>query len=97
MKKKSNKIQIIETIVRKVLKEGISEFPNEESEFLDELESLDSVKKLSEKYGVNTDKVVNQLKSRIVVLRYNDKRLKEMSIDFTDTSSGINVKLRKRY
>lgn len=95
--KQKKVVELVESMVRKALNESITEFPKEEAKFFDELKKLESINKLSSVYNMDTDDIIKRLKSRIVVLRYNDKKLKQISIDFTDTNTGIEVKLMHKY
>tara|TARA_R110000868_G_scaffold12456_22_gene59621 strand:+ start:1246 stop:1857 length:612 start_codon:yes stop_codon:yes gene_type:complete len=81
--------QVIRPIVRSILKESISP---QETDFLESLKKNKGVLELANHYEVDPDVIIKQLRVRLSVKRDITGNVKKVSIDFTDTNSGIKVK-----
>lgn len=60
--------------------------------FLSELSDNAGIKSIAEYYSKSIDECVKALKCRISVNYYDNKTVKKVYIDFTDTVSGLAVK-----
>jgi hypothetical protein len=60
--------------------------------FNEKILNNEGVLKASKHYNKTPQEVVKNLQTKISVLRYNDKSIKEVKIDFTDSDSNIKVK-----
>ncbi len=65
--------------------------------FYDELKKHTDIKKAAKHYNVTIDKILTALYPRIKILRYKDKSIKEVSIDFKDKDSGMQIKHKKTF
>lgn len=66
-------------------------------DFNKDLKKLDSVKELASYYKVSIDEIVKKLQRNLVVKKYDNDRVKTISINYTDTTSKINVRLLEAY
>ena len=90
------------TELRKIIREEIQrlsevDYKQALAAFNDMLKKESSVKKIANHYDKSVDDMVKALQTRIRVLRYADKSIKEISVDFKDENSGVTVKVNKRY
>lgn len=88
------------TLSKNLQNESINEIEYKDaiSNFNKELEKNPSVKKIASHYKKPTKSIVKALQPMLTVLRYKDKSIKSVSIDFTDAASGpTKVKLSKTY
>lgn len=60
-------------------------------DFHKSLDSLPQVESLAKYYKVSKESVINKLRCRVVVRRYKDKAIKNISLRFLDETSQILV------
>ena len=69
----------------------------EEKDFLKRLETNETVSQLATFYGVDVELVVYRLRVKYKVNRYQNGEIKKVSIDCTDSNSGITIKDEVKY
>jgi len=72
-------------------------YDNAMAEFMRDLEKHADIKKMADHHGRSVRELLEALKKRLTVRRYNDGSIKEVSINFRDTGSGVVVKHKNTY
>jgi hypothetical protein len=85
--------------LKKLRSESINEIDYKEAltKFNKQLENNSQVKTIANFYNKSIKDIVKQLQSRIKVLRYSDKSIKLISINFTDDKSKTKVHISQTY
>ena len=67
------------------------------AEFNRELGDNPITKDIAEHHGRSVQDVMKALQCRLKVLRYSNKKIKSVSLNFNDSSSGFILKLSKKW
>ena len=73
------------------------EYKDALEKFNSELESNTQIQSMAKYYDKTPKEIVKHLQPRLTVLRYNDKSIKLVSLNFTDTNSKIKVHVSQTY
>ena len=101
-KTKNDQAEVVRQEFKKYfkIKESVNEVAYNDAivDFNKKLEKDSKVKKIASYYKTSTKTIVKALQPMITVLRYNDKSIKSVSVNFTDALSGpTTVKLSQSF